>query len=369
MAKKLLHGSIRKRNNGVLEFRISMSGGENQIQKSFYGKSEDECMQKYYKFISEQYQEDEKNDYLVSDYLSDWYKTKERDLKPASLNRIRVTINSNILPYIGNMSLDKLSPLDVDKMMMDLQREGKSQSTIKKAYDIVNESCRYALGDYIEFNPCDKVRPPKRRKHKKDNEIIFLNKEEIERFKQVCFARYKNGMRKYRQSEAYIFMLNTGIRTGEMLALTWKDIKDDMISINKNLVKVGNQTILQDTPKTFASEREVPLNQTAKDCLKALHIMNHNNKYIVRGKNTPYMNYTSFLKTYNRIIDYAGIDKSKHGLHTLRHTFASILFENDVDIKYISAWLGHESVSTTYNKYIHLIKEKEKDVFKTIDNI
>ena len=159
---------------------------------------------------------------------------------------------------------------------------------------------------------------------------------EIAKFKREAFSTFANGKRKYQQAAAYILMLNTGLRTGELLGLLNSDIdlEHRILHLERGVKEVWRRDGLQAEPgrdvkvgklKSATSKRTVPLNNAAISMIQDLR------KEAYFGEDTPLVpdehgNFTrpvNFRKRYYRILAAAGIEKK--GLHSLRHTFASSL--------------------------------------------
>ena len=177
------------------------------------------------------------------------------------------------------------------------------------------------------------------------------------------------------------------MRVGEALALTWDDIDFDnrLISINKNLVTVKNEdtlkinpitnkpykniTIIQNTPKTDCSYRLIPIGDNALQALQNIKSYNGKYKYIYANSKGNITSYRVLSRMLEAMIEHTDI-KQKYSLHSLRHTFASLLFAQGVNDRYISEVLGHSSVTVTHKIYIHIINSlKNKEVNKALVNI
>ena len=116
--------------------------------KAFYGKSEREVKKKMKEFEKELHKNDgtivQKN--TVESYMLNWlHSVKSNELKPKSFDRLGQTITYQIIPYIGNLQIAAIQADDVQRMLNDLKNDGKSYSTIKKAYDAVNECFRTGM--------------------------------------------------------------------------------------------------------------------------------------------------------------------------------------------------------------------------------
>ena len=177
----------------------------------------------------------------VSDYINKWLNdVKVNDLKPSSFDRKEQTIKYQVLPYIGNISIYDLTSDDVQNMINDLKASSYSYSTIKKAYECINSCLKYAVKRRdLAFNVAESVIIPKNLKREK-SDIECFSDDEIRRIEAEAVKCYKNGKRIYRMGEIVIFLVNTGLRIGEALALEWADIdfKTRKAHIRKNMVYV-----------------------------------------------------------------------------------------------------------------------------------
>ena len=203
-------------------------------------------------------------------------------------------------------------------------------------------------------------------------QVTVFTPTEIAKFKREAFSTFSNGKRKYQQAAAYILMLNTGLRTGELLGLLNSDIDLErrVLHLERGVKEVWRRDGLQAEPgrdvkvgklKSATSKRSVPLNDTAIAMIQDLR------KEAYFGEDTPLVpdehgNFTrpvNFRKRYYRILAAAGIEKK--GLHSLRHTFASNLVNGikleDGSIKsltprQVADLLGHSTSQITELYYV-----------------
>ena len=143
-------GSISQRKDGTWTARMIIGTNESGKPKvkAFYGKTEREVKKKLKEFEKELHKNDgtvvQKN--TVESYMHNWlYSVKANELKPKSFDRLEQTIKYQIIPYIGGLQVAALQADDVQKLVNTLKVEGKSYSTIKKAYDAINECFRTGM--------------------------------------------------------------------------------------------------------------------------------------------------------------------------------------------------------------------------------
>ena len=216
-----------------------------------------------------------------------------------------------------------------------------------------------------------------KQKNKKNSEIQYFSKEQCKELIEESRRIYDyNNKNVYRLGELVPFLIFTGLRIGEAIALEWKDIdyKNKTITVNKNVVEVKSKEtgkyILekQDSTKTDSSTRIIPISNNAMECIKNLKEINGDKKFIFASQTGQYISPSNF----NRM--FRGIQKALNyevtlGLHSLRHTFATLMLNNGIDVKIVSELLGHSNVSVTYNIYIHTIQSQKIKAINIIDKL
>lgn len=342
--------------------------------KRFYSSNQNDVLYKMKQFKESLVVVDAPNDSIgVEEYFKSFLiNVKKPKLKPASYTRDLCTWNNNVKPYIGGYYLHELSPSIIQNEMINvLLLKGLSHSTIHKAYVLTNEALKYAQRQSIlKNNPCDLVDMPSKKIFTETKEIRFFNDDEINRFINTALNEkwhrtdYNNGL-------AIVSLIYTGLRAGELIGLKWGDINfdDNYIKVRSNVAVIydesGRHVIEQSSTKTRKS-RIVHMTKSAYKYLTELYTIRSpkKNDYVfLCGGNR---DLSSLSSSYLAICNKAGIDNPQ-GLHTLRHTFASLMIRKGVDIKIISEMLGHASVSFTYNTYVHLLEEEKAKTIQQLD--
>lgn len=152
-----------------------------------------------------------------------------------------------------------------------------------------------------------------------------------------------------------LLSLYTGLRLGEILALKWEniDIKNKLIYIDKSVgsISQNHKTLtIESSPKTQSSIREIPISKQLLELLKALR-QHSLTDYVIVSHNNKQIQPRAYQKSFENLLKKLHI--KHYGFHSLRHTFATRLLENRVDIKTISELLGHSSPTITLNRYVH----------------
>ncbi len=373
--------------NGKNYFRISASFGRDAngklIRKYFYGKSQKEAQQKL-----EDYKFGLKNgltinsDVMLSGAIKTWlFEFIKGSIKDSCFDRYECTYRTYLkyAPFC-NKYIKDITALDIQRYYNDLFKNGKSTSSIKRADKLLKRFFKYSISEgFILRNPCDNIKIPK---------DFYTAAAEVEIFSKEDLKLIINYTDNYPKLIKYIALasLATGMRQGEVLGLKWDDIDLDSkeISIQRTLTCytaiIGEERkLVRDihSPKTKNSIRKIPLPDSLIPILK--EIKKQQNINILKAGTYYKDEYKGFifLTKDGNLIHKSWADTSwrnylkkcnvKHKkFHALRHTYATLQFENDVPLKTVSILLGHSTISITADIYTHVLK-KEKE--KTMDII
>lgn len=321
------------------------------------------------------------NKSYLSDFLTGYiFNVKKNVLKPSSFDR-DVRTGNLINKYIGDYTFEQLTaPFIQTELINKLKDDSYSYSTIHKVYVLLNECLQYAVDtDKLEKNPCRLVKqPPKKMFEKK--EIRWLSEDEIKLFKEQAVCKYKTGRDRYIYGLPISLIIYTGLRCGELAALKWSDIdfENKKIYVRNNIVtiydyedteKKSRKVNLQTSTKT-SEGRTIPLIKSAEDILNSIKskYQEINSDGFIINNSDKMVHVDTISDSYTNIAQTAGIENPL-GIHTLRHTFASLLIKKGVDIKIVSDILGHKDVAFTYNIYVHILEEQKTYAMGLLDNI
>lgn len=373
-------GSIYQRENGTWVGRIRTADATGKLKsKYFSGKTEAEVKKKIREFNKSTATVDQKK-ISVEQYLRNWLVTfKQETIKKSSYDRLENTAIHQIIPAIGSLHLSQVTTDDIQKLINDLKKSGLSYSTVKKVYDCLNEMFLHAtIKSDIVRNPMLLVNMPKQSLFDK-KDIRYFSEKEMALITEECRREYSTGKNVYPYGEAFILTMHTGLRMGELIGLKksdW-DKQNEVLHIRRNAQPVkrrnedGERTegreIVFNTTKTYSGERDIPLNASATEALERLTGASKFSEFIVCTSNGGMVPPDRIERSFYRMLTNIGIEKT--GMHSLRHTFASVLFANKVDIKTVSYLLGHASIQITLNTYVHLINGVDKTAVETLDKI
>lgn len=371
MAKRDSHsGTISKVKGkdlymGRIQLGYRPNGKPNR--KSVYGKTKAEVTEKLralaFKFgVGECY---DPSTMTIREWLELWIENfKKLNIKPKTLEVYKQVIRCHIVPNIGHITLKNLNAMHLQRLINEKYQGGMASASIRKMHNIINAALNQAqTNDMIPKNPAKAIKLPTLTQ----KSIRALTENEQKRFLEVAKMDELFAL--------FVLAVYTGLRLGELTALNWGDIdfKNGTVSVTKDAITVKdfdnesgkrNITKIQNSPKTRASIRKVPLSETALRMLK-VHREKSNNILVFSTKNGAILNPSNIRRSFHRLLLEAGIDRCS--FHALRHTFATRLFEKGVSPKIISEFLGHSKVSHTLDIYTHCTPFVKSEAIKVLD--
>lgn len=308
----------------------------------------------------------EPNKITLGEWIDEWLETyKKIEVSVTSFDRYRSLAENHIKPALGAIYLQQLRTEHIQKLYKELKEKGYSSSTIRLLHTVLHSSLERAVKNkLIFFNPSAEVSLPKLQKYK----ARVLTVEEQQKFIEALEGD--------RLKAAFLILLFTGIRRGELLALKWEDInfKDKTMTISKNLVRSrgqGKNKLIIKSTKT-ENIRIIPLSDIVLEALKE-----HQEKMQAEGKygtdkpvfctrNGNYIFPDRLNEKYERILKKAGLEPDEN-IHALRHTFATRALQAGVNLKIIQKLLGHARLSTTADRYSHVFLEMEREAIQKME--
>ena len=372
--------------NGKKYYRTTYTVGKDKngktIRKEFYGKSKKEAEAKKF------------------DYITGLNSTVELDISLDTLGEIMEFWLFNVVKFtradntlqrylsvyrhyihsspIAELRLDKVTNIIIQRMYTQLHSEGKTVSMLKNLNKVLKVFFNYCVKQrYIPYKPCNGVDLPK------DNTARDLSKK-VDPFtdeeRELIIASASGYMK-----TLLSFAFSTGLREGELLGLKLEDIDliAKTVTVSKSLKLTYNYTNLTEhqlvtylgSPKTDSSVRVVPIPEKLIPTLKQ-HMAEQRMRF--RRYSVPrdeqllftttlgtYINPRNMTRSWKRLLDREGIRYRK--FHNIRHTYATKLFELNVDIKIIQKLLGHSSLATTSEIYVHISEDVKADAIARLN--
>jgi integrase len=338
-------------------------------------------------------------------------------LEPTTLSGYTDYLDRHIIPSIGHYKLSEIKPIHLqefynsllsDGIRTDGKQGGYSHTTVKKYHAIISTILSTAYKwQMIEYNPCDRVKPPKQ-----DNtqQVKHFTIEQADDFLNALNLTYtanyrghsrnigngtKCAVKGYTEARTiptqfkvfFNMALFGGFRRGELVALTW-----DKVDFDRNTVAIDSATgyangkVYNKAPKTKGSVRLVALPGSVMDMLRSykkewttqkllLGEKWEGDNYIFIQWNGKQMHITTPSHVFREILEKYNATVSTEqqlpyiGLHGLRHTHATLLIASNTDIKTVSARLGHAQASTTLNIYAHSLQKADAACADTLEGL
>ncbi len=357
-----------------------------RMRKSFSGTTKAEVNKKMTAYIAEFNQrltESDESRKTLRESMDHWLQVfKFPSVERGTYDRCECTAKHQIYPLIGEKVVGDITSADLKSVLNYWLERDYAYTTVKKVHDLLGEYFRYLTEQEILVkNPMLSVPMMKKAnfmaaQNKEDlptqETITVFTPEEIEKFKAEAFSKFRNGKPKYQQPAAYILMLNTGLRTGELLGLLNSDIDlaNRTLTVRQGVKEtskrvkteaVPGREVKVGKPKTATSKRTVPLNDTAVKMIQALRKERNfgEDAPLVCDEKGGYTRPVNFRKRYYRILKAAGIEIK--GLHSLRHTFATRLVNGarqadgsirSLTPRQVADLLGHSTSQITEMYYV-----------------
>lgn len=319
----------------------------------------------------------------VYEYLTFWLKkAKYGTIKQTSYDTIERVVLAYIHPTIGDIPLLQLIPEDIQDLLTAMREEdGYSYSTVKKVYTCLNEALRYAtVRKFIVENPMLLVEMPAEALFK-TKEIGFFTVRECELIIEEAMRVYSTGRRVYAYGDAFVLLMLTGLRLGELIGLKPSDYDaaNKMLKVRRTVHKVrkrddegnllpGRELQVANTTKTYSGRRDIPLPELAVKSIERMMNDHPYSKHLVCNTKGAMATPEQIDRTFHYLLKNVGLERS--GVHKLRHTYASILFSSrKVDIKTISRLMGHATPTITLNIYTHIADRIPHEAITPLDDL
>ena len=304
------------------------------------------------------------------DWLADWLANYVKvTSKQRTYKRYFETVNAHIVLKLGECEMNDLTSIELQKFVTELLSngnkktgEGLSSSAVNSIITVLQSSLTVAHGlGLIDRNPASNIKRPKLT----EKQVECFGVSEQKQIEQAVHADKKTYML------GVIICLYTGLRIGELLALTWQDVDfgNGTLSVTKTCYdgkdSNGKFGRIIDEPKTPSSRRIIPLSKQMVSLLKEIKKQS-NAEWVISKSGKPLS-----VRTYQR--NFASLLNKLHiphrGFHALRHTFATRAIECGMDVKTLSEILGHKNATITLNRYAHSLMEHKRDMMNKLGRL
>lgn len=362
-------GTIYHRKDGRWAAVISLDGRK---RKTLYGKTRKEVQEKLRVAQNEQKQGVlvVGSQQTVKQYLEHWLEEVHRStIRVGSYVGYRRILDNHLIPVLGHIQMQKLTPQDVQSLYTQKLKEGLSSRTLRTTHAILHKALDDAVRwKFIVQNVCDLVSPPRLTKH----EIQTLSQEQARKLLEVA--------RGHRLEALLTVAVATGMRRGELLGLRWQDIDFAYSSlyIRRTVNQYPSFGYVENEPKTAKSRRKITLPEFVIEALKR-HRFNQGEARLKAGSawynrdlvfcNTlgDYQSTQYLGILFRSLLKEAGLPRIR--FHDLRHSAATILLSMGVHPKVVQELLGHSNISMTMDTYSHVLPSMQQEAMDKLNDL
>ena len=299
-----------------------------------------------------------------------WWESYKHTVKPNTQLNVRRLLDNHILPLFGSYKLDKLTtPLIQNIVNKVADKTNKGEDGAFLYYDSLHALNKRILQygvvmQAIPFNPAREVILPRNTQKAKREKIKHFDNQELKKFLDYLDSLNLNKFRYYYENTLYKFLLATGCRINEALALSWSDI--DLDNAVVHITKTLNYKLETNSPKSKSSLRDIDIDQATVSMLKQYKRRQVQEAWQLGRSET--VVFSDFIHEYpnNRTLQtrlrthFKRAKVTNIGFHGFRHTHASLLLNSGIPYKELQHRLGHSTLAMTMDTYSHLSKEKAK---------
>ena len=367
-------GMVRKREDGRWEGRIVVGHKENgePIFRYVLAKTQKELLAKLHRDmdIYQDAQLTEDSRMTLGEWLDRWMEEYGAvTLRPNTLRSYEQYIRCYVKPYLGGKIVSRVTRLDIQKLYRKLKKEGRvhdhpeyghelSDSMVLRIHAMLHRCLKDAERDHIvPYNPTDGVKLPKSNYKPKQ----VLDREQMDAF---LAAVDKNEIWR----DFFYTELTTGLRRGEICGLMWRDFDENAGTLkilrSVNVPKRGEMEIGETKTERGRSTIRLPPSTVQRLKERKKHAVS---QWIFPEPLAPEKPVRPSAAYYwmKVLLKEAGLPHIR--FHDLRHTFATMALENGMDIKTLSAMLGHVSAATTLDIYTHITSDMLSEAAAKID--
>jgi integrase len=305
------------------------------------------------------------------EFLDEWLATAKPRVTEHSLRTYEQIVRKHIRPGLGNIRLRDLNPSVIQRFYDRKVAEGLGLRTVQRTHTIIHAALNSAMKlGLLGRNPDNATTPPK----PKRKEMKYLDAAQV---KKLLDTARNSGDRNY--ALCYL-AVSTGMREGELLGLRWDDVNlaQGILNVRFNLRRLSSGVLSLQHPKTKTSTRSIKIGRQTAEILQLQRIRNsmdaEKSGQLWKDQNfvfpstvgTP-MDPTNLLKAFRKLLRLAGLPKIR--FHDLRHTAASLMLNNGVDVLIASQRLGHAKPSITLDVYGHLIPSMQSHAAEVLETL
>jgi len=362
-------GSVFPRKDGRWVAQIRLENGKH---KQSYHKTEKEAQVALRKMLHEQEQGTlvTAKQQTLKAYLEKWMEQVQKSrLRIGTYDLYCRIIKRHIVPALGFIPLQRLTPEKIESFYADKLEEGLSESSVRRIHAILHVALKKAVRwGLVSKNVCDFVDAPVT----KEREMTVLTQEQAKKLLELAS--------KHKLEAILTVALATGMREGELIALRWQDIdfNSKSLQVIRSRRRINGLGPVETKPKTAKGKRKITLPAFAIEALQKHHERQQEKRAKLGSKwketdavftnfHGGYLEANNLLRDFKKLLERVGLPKMR--FHYLRHTTATILFSMGVHPKVVQELLGHSNITVTLNIYSHVLPSIQQEAMDKLDGL
>lgn len=296
---------------------------------------------------------------LFMELATEWLTGKRNYIKESTYALYQYEIENYLFPAIGNLDITGINEQVLQESVLNWQYGGHAmkKSTVQNLVILMKQIVKYAMKKgymkqseiVIRYAPQNKIQRSRK---------ILEETEQLQLINAILSDLTPETL-------GILLCINSGLRIGELCALKWSDVNtnEQVLHVTKTMQRIyiknanPKSYVVISSPKTESSIRDIPL--SCKMCELIIEIADMNPQHYILTNSEHYIEPRTYRKHYESFLNMQGISYIK--FHSLRHTFATKCIESGADYKVVSEILGHSTINTTLNMYVHpQMSEKRK---------
>ena len=301
---------------------------------------------------------------VIDEYLAN----KKTEIQYTSYVKYEENIRLILKKIFPNKPVNEIVYADCEKCRMELQKMEYATSMKNRCITNLKEIFEYAiLRKYIETNPAARIKAFKMT----NEEVIAKKQRESNVWSYEEFVRFLEHVDGLGHQALYFTLFNTGMRLGEALALTWRDFENKRLHITKSCTKKTQKGYYEiKMPKSVSSIRTVDIDDTLNEFLlnykkEEMKAADFSEEQFMFGGKRPFPE-SCVQQRKNSAIRKSGVKYIR--IHDFRHSHATILINNGMNIVAVSKRLGHSDINITLKVYTHLLEERNTEITNLLNN-
>jgi integrase len=371
MAKGSLFKEVAK--DGTVSWRVRVdmvdpvTGKRRQPQRTFKTKREAERGLAQWLVEIERGTAVNASKMTVAELLRDWLATyAQHHVRPTTLDDYEVTIRVQLIPGLGSIPIQKLTPAHLQRFYADKLEAGHSPRVVQLCHRRLSQALDYALTlGLVARNVADAVTPPRVER----KEMLTWSVAQVRTFLAVADQST--------YGPVWLVLLGTGMRRGEVLGLRWEDVDWDRgtLRVAQSVLPYKGIGYIQE-PKSPGAWRTVPVDPVIMTALRE-HKGRQNERRLALGSawrdhdlvfaaaNGNPINPDNLRRDYNRLVKRAGVPRIR--IHDQRHTHVTLALQAGAPMGAISKRVGHSRTSVTMDLYAHVTQDMQREAANTIN--